>query len=116
MEPLYNIKGPVLAERLSLFINYDGNNDGFVSKDELIVQFTVFKERARRYFPRGSIYTVQYIMDTFDMNNDNQLSFLDFNNCLTAVNSNNSGWTNYNHYTFFSKNYARNQLKHQFFF
>lgn len=91
MEQLRKIEGPLLADRLSLFVDYDQNKDGFVSIDELTVQFTLFRKKARKYFPPGSIYTAKYIVKTFDLNRDNKLSFLDFNHCLAEIASEFSG-------------------------
>lgn len=85
MEPLYRTESSLLAERISIFKIFDGNKDGYVSIDELTVQFTLFKDRTNIYFPHGSIYTVTYIIKNFDLNEDNKLSFLDFNHCLTEV-------------------------------
>lgn len=85
MEQLYNIESSVLAQRLSIFETFDENHDGFISMDELTIQFTLFKARTNKYFPSDSIYTVKYIIHTFDLNRDNKLSFLDFNHCLTEV-------------------------------
>lgn len=91
MKPLYKVKGSVLDQRISLFNDFDQNHDGYICIDELTVQFTLYKKKIRKYFPLGTRYTVKNIINTFDLNKDNKLSFLDFNHCLNDVAMNNFG-------------------------
>lgn len=103
MEQLYNTETPDLKKHLSIFNKFDENHDGYISIDELTVQFTLYKERTNLYFPAGSDYTVNYIIEHFDLNKDRKLSFLDFNHCLSEVTKDINGWMSLIHYAYLLK-------------
>lgn len=85
MIQLYNVEKSILAQRITAFLSYDANHDGYISGMELHNKFRFLKNESKRHFTPGIMLPVKDILTKFDLNRDCKLNFLDFNQYVSKT-------------------------------
>lgn len=88
MKEFFTTNIHVLKKRIEVFIQCDSNNDGSINATELEKLHDYMQEDLIRSCSNFELYTVDYVMETFNKKRDGKLNFLDVNNYMNELNTN----------------------------